>query len=328
MKEENIRPDNLIRENHKLRDEDITQLMKKSSNFVKILCPACESNHYQFMFEKMGFTFVRCLDCQTCYINPRPTFPMIIDFYENSKCIKHWKKIFSETENIRRSEIFQPRANLVVELCKKYSAPTSILLDVGAGSGTFCEEIKKIRFFKNIIAVEPSKELADTCRQKDVDVIEKPIENVELENVSVITNFELIEHLFWPKDFVLACSKRLAKGGLLVITTPNIKGFDLMTLGKISDGIVGPNHLNYFHIDSLSKLVNNCGFEVIQVLTPGKLDAEIVRKKILGGDFNMDDQPFLKYLLVDKWDSIGTEFQKFLADNCLSSHLWLVAKKK
>ena len=327
MEEENIRPDSLIRENHKLLLEDIQQLMTHSDEFVDVSCPACESNNYQFEFEKRGFNFVQCKECETYFINPRPSFELSLDFYENSKCIKHWKEIFSATEKVRRNEIFIPRAKRVVELCNKYRSPTDVLLDVGAGFGTFCEEITKLNAFKKVIAVEPSKDLAEACRQKNVAVIEKPIEKVELNTISAITCFELIEHLFRPKDFVQACAKRLSKGGLFIITTPNIKGFDLLTLGKLADGITGPNHLNYFHPKSLSRLLINCGFEIIQVLTPGKLDAELVRKKILADEFDVLNQPFLKHMLIDQWETTGKSFQNFLAENILSSHLWIVAKK-
>jgi len=328
MKEEEIRPDDLIRENQQLLADDIQQMMKHRNEFVNIHCPACESKNHQFMFEKTGFIFVSCRNCETHFINPRPTLSMLTEFYESSKCLKHWKKIFSSTEDARKNEIFIPRVDRVIELCRKHNILTGVLLDIGAGFGTFCEEIKKKNIFSKVIAVEPSKDLAESCRRRGLEVIEKPIEDIDLDKVNVITSFELIEHLFWPKDFLSACAKALSKDGLLILTTPNIKGFDLLALGKLSNNIAGPNHLNYFHPQSLSKLLQNCGFNVIEVLTPGKLDAELVRKKILSMEFDVSNQPFLKHILIDQWNEAGGAFQRFLADNVLSSHLWIVAKKK
>ena len=137
-------------------------------------------------------------------------------------------------------------------------------------------------------------------------------------------NFELIEHLFWPKDFINACSKILSNDGLFILTTPNVKGFDLLTLGKLHINFAGPNHLNYFHPKSLVMLLQNCNFEVLEILTPGKLDAEMVRNKIISNEINTKNQPFLNYVLLDEWDNLGKKFQKFLVDNLLSSHLWMV----
>ena len=90
---------------------------------------------------------------------------------------------------------------------------------------------------------------------------------------------------------------------------------------------VDTEHLNYFNPDSLTKLFNSCGFEVIEKLTPGELDAELVRKKILEGRLNLSDNYFLKQILIDNWNQVGDNFQKFIKDNSLSSHLWIVAKK-
>lgn len=327
MKEEDIRPDSLMRENAKLRAEDIRKILKRKDEFVEISCPACESSIDRLVFQKDGFTFVCCKQCETVFVNPRPTYEMLTEFYTASKSIRHWNdRIFPASEDSRRSRIFAPRAQRIVDLCRKYNPTSEVLLDVGAGFGTFCEEIKKLAVFDEVIPVEPSRVLADTCRRKGFDVIEKPIEEVELQ-VDVITNFELIEHLFWPKRFLSVCFKALRRGGLLIVTTPNIKGFDLLVLGKLSDNIGGPNHLNYFHLASLSRLLDDCGFEVLETSTPGRLDAELVRKKALSGEFDLSTHPFLKQVMIDEWERVGVCFQKFLADNGLSSNMRLVARK-
>ena len=327
MKVNDIRPDYMIKEYQKLRLEDIDNLTKRKDQFIEVPCPACESKNFKFAFQKEGFTFVSCIECDTYFINPRPSFSLLEEFYKTSKCIKYWKNIFFNTEVERKNQISVPRAKRVIELCEKHVTPKEIFIDVGAGYGTFCEEIKKYGIFKKVIAVEPAKELADVCRQKNLEVIEESIEKVALQQVSVITSFELIAHLFWPKDYLIACQKALSQGGLLIITTPNIKGFDMLTLLDLHHNVAGPNHLNYFHADSLEKLLKTCGFDVVQVLTPGKLDAEIVRKKIITGEFDVKNQPFLKHILVEKWEILGAAFQKFLEENALSSHLWVVAKK-
>ena len=65
----------------------------------------------------------------------------------------------------------------------------------------------------------------------------------------------------------------------------------------------------------------------IETQTPGRLDAELVRKKILTGEFDIQAHEFLAILLVERWEELGTVFQDFLQDHQLSSHQWLVARK-
>lgn len=328
MIEENIRPKCIMDENAVLHKKDMEKLFRHRNLFEEIACPACESSCSNFAFEKDAFTFVTCSDCETVFVNPRPTPNLLADFYMTSESFKHWNdEIFPASEEYRRKEIFSPRATRVAELCEKNKVGTNIIVDVGAGFGTFCEEIKKKNIFDYVYAVEPSHDLAKTCHKKGIDVIEKPIEDVDLGNINVITNFELIEHLYSPKNFLMACEKALPKGGMIILTTPNIKGFDMSELRQLSDHIAGPNHLNYFHAQSLGMLMERCGFEVVESFTPGKLDAEIVRKKILTGDLDVPVNGFLNQVLIEKWDTLGDSFQEFLSENGLSSHLWMVAKK-
>jgi hypothetical protein len=74
-------------------------------------------------------------------------------------------------------------------------------------------------------------------------------------------------------------------------------------------------------------LFEQCGFTVLECFTPGEIDTDIVRNKIIAGELDVSSQPFLKTLLIDRWKELGEKFQKFLQDNNLSSHMWTVAKK-
>jgi hypothetical protein len=147
------------------------------------------------------------------------------------------------------------------------------------------------------------------------------------ETVNVIANFEVIEHLFSPRDFLLQCAALLDTGGLLMITCPNGKGFDIATLRENS-GAVDAEHITLFNPDSLAHLMERCGFEVIERQTPGQLDAELVRKQALSGVLDLTDQPFLRHVLIDAWEEKGQAFQQFLVEQRLSSNMLLVGRKR
>ncbi len=330
MKEIDIRPDFLMIDELKYLAEDTVNMVRYQDEFVTVKCPACDSDNSTAVFKKRNIQNVYCNVCKTVYVNPRPTQKILDVFYSTSKFIDYWNKfIFPASENTRKINIFVPRVKRILQLCKKYNISTGTLMDVGAGFGTFCEILENGKIFRRIIAVEPSPALANTCKIKGLDVIEKPIEDVTLEPglVDVIVSFEVIEHLFQPFVFLERCKFFLKKGGILVVTCPNVEGFDILTLKDRSDNTSVP-HLNLFNPRSLSLLVNRCGFEVLEVLTPGELDADIVRKKVLSGEYDISSQSFLKQILIDDWDRLCIPFQKFLVDNKLSSHMWLVAQKK
>lgn len=313
-----------------LQKIDIKKFMgSPDTRFVNVKCPACDSSEMTFSFEKNRFKFSTCKKCETLFINPRPDIRSLERFYNQASWLDLWyNQLMKKSEGYRLKQIFMPRVKRIIALCKKHNADFGTLLDIGAGNGIFAKEMMERRAFNRVVALEMSKVCCDECRKKGVETIESPVEKVNMKNVGVITAFELLEHIYAPGLLLKTCHGILKKNGLLILTTPNIKGFDLLTLGKISENINGPNHLNYFNPKSIEIILEKAGFSVLEILTPGKLDAEIVRSKILSGKYKVDRNSFLKEILVDNWEGLHEAFQNFISKNRLSSHLWAVAIKK
>lgn len=329
--ENDIRPKDLVVGQQAAIKHDIDFLISHKEEFVYVNCPACDEDESALKYKKFGLVYYECKNCKTIYTNPRPDSTLLGKFYAQSANYEYWNKyIFPASEKIRREKIFKPRVDKILAFCEKYDALKNSLLEVGAGFGTFCEELQSRNIFKKIVAVEPTPSLAETCRNKGITTIEKPIEKIilnEEEKFDVVVNFEVIEHLHSPLEFINQCKKLLKKNGLFVVTCPNGKGFDIITLNEISNTI-DHEHLNYFNPDSLSLLLQKCGFDILEVSTPGVLDADLVRNAVTEGGFSLENQPFLKSILIDNWKTCGKLFQEFLIANKLSSNMWIVAKAK
>ena len=50
-----------------------------------------------------------------------------------------------------------------------------------------------------------------------------------------------------------------------------------------------------------------------------------MREAALKGEVRLD--PFLNRVLVEEWERLGLPFQMFLAEQGLSSHMWLAARR-
>lgn len=328
LTENDIRATSLVNEQKRLYLLDVADLLRQSGQFIAVACPACGVQEYDPVWSKYGMNFVGCRSCQTVFANPRPT-PAILDaYYKTSRNSVYWNKyIFPNSEIARREKIIKPRVEFLRNLCGRYQVEPETLMDVGAGFGTFCEEVNKRHLFKHVIAVEPNPDLAASCRTRGLEVIDKKVEEVESSQaITVLTAFEVIEHLFSPQEFLSRCASYMKSGALIMLTCPNALGFDLSLLNELSD-VVDTEHLNYFNPDSLGLLLENCGFAVLEKRTPGALDAELVRKKILSGEFDVSRRPFLKRILLDEWTRLGEPFQQFLSENLLSTHMLLVGRK-
>ena len=330
MKEFEIRPQKLFDEYLEISRRDIEKYFSEHKLFVKVSCPACQSTRTRLAFEKQTFSYRTCEECLTLFVSPRPNEEMIASFYKTSASSKFWaERFFPETADARREKIFHPRAMLVNELISRFKVPIPIsIADVGAGFGIFLEEAKKIETFTEIFAIEPSADLANCCRSKGFQVIEKSVESID-ENelqVSVACSFEVLEHLFDPEKFIMSIKKLLKPGGLIIFTTLTISGLDLQVLWNHSKSISPPHHINFLSVEGLQILVERCGFEVVEICTPGKLDVDIIRNTMAEIP-DMAVPRFIDYIVKNRNSQTYEQFQKFLQDNNLSSHARVVARK-
>lgn len=330
LNENDIRPEDLMTEQKKHMLADIDFILQFKSEYVEVACPACGSNNGEAAFTKYSLNYKDCSDCGTLYINPRPTPEHLEQFYKQSKNYEYWNThIFPASSEVRRTRIFKPRVQKVKEICAGLGIKPQTLVEVGAGFGLFCDEVQKDGFAATVIAVEPTPSLAETCRGRGLTVMESTIEKATFapESVDVLCSFEVIEHLFNPGAFIEQCSRFIKPGGLVILSNPNGKGFDVVVSPEHST-TVDVEHLNYFNPASMEKLFAPYGFDIINVETPGKLDADIVRNMFLQGNLKKENNTFLHQILVENWDACGEAFQAFLSAHKLSSHMWTIARKR
>jgi 2-polyprenyl-3-methyl-5-hydroxy-6-metoxy-1,4-benzoquinol methylase len=329
ISEKDIRPEKLMNAAKVFINSDRKLLLKNKKRFIKVECPACQSKKRIFFLKKNGFRYSSCVYCLTYYMNPRPTVKILDHFYKNSKNYRFWNKyIFPASEEVRRKKIFKPRVITCIKFCKKYKLKKPSLLEVGAGFGTFCDLIKKTGFFSRVIAIEPSQEGYLNCIKKKISTINDVIENVKLkknDKFDIVTSFEVIEHLFSPRDFLLNIKKILKSKGLVIFSCPNGDGFDVKFLGKKSNTI-DHEHLNYFNTNSVKILLKKSGYKTLEVFTPGKLDISIIESYVRKKNIILKD-PFYQTVFNKKNQKLQNNFQDFIASNNLSSSMFVVAKK-
>ena len=326
--ENQIRPDRFENGNLRARDEDIKRLKTNIDKFIDVNCPACGSKNNNFEFTKFDFNFVKCQKCNTVFMNPRPTKEILNEFYTNSVAYTFWNKyIFPSSRKVRMEKIFRPRLKKIINICETFKINRDLIIEVGSASGMFTEECRRDNTFKRIVGIEPSKSQAETCKEKGIEVIQSTIEKVgELnQKANVLVSFETIEHVFSPDLFMQCCRKLMADKGLIVLTCPNYAGFDIEMMGIESDSL-DHEHINLFNPKSIEILFKRNNFEIIEISTPGKLDLDIFRNYLLKkNSYSLDN--FLRKIIFDEWELLGSSFQDFLSSNKLSSHMWAVGRK-
>jgi 2-polyprenyl-3-methyl-5-hydroxy-6-metoxy-1,4-benzoquinol methylase len=330
LSEKELCPDELLAGQEAAFARDIARLHARSNEFVYVSCPACEGRQSVRAFEKFGFQFHTCRTCLTLYMNPRPSEALLADYYAHSENYAYWAKyIFPASESSRREKIHKPWLERVLAYCDRYQVPRGTLVEVGAGFGTFAAVATESGKFQRVLVVEPTPEMAAACRARGVSVVPCRVEDVthQIDGADVLAAFEVIEHLFDPGRFIRQCARLIKPGGLLVVSCPNGQGFDIAFLRERALA-VDAEHVNLFNPESLSMLLERSGFELLEVSTPGRLDAEFVHDAAIKGEIDLSPRPFLKRVLLDEWDRLGWPFQQFLAEHGLSSHMWIAARKR
>lgn len=142
------------------------------------------------------------------------------------------------------------------------------LLDVGCGGGRFLKRMKRRGWqvegtdFDEHAAHKVSARYGIKAHVGDL-----PQCNLAENSFDVITMSQTIEHLYDPKATLRECLRLLKPGGLLVMTTPNVHSIGATKFGASWRGWEAPRHLHLFSVESLQRLAQQLGFEIVEART-------------------------------------------------------------
>jgi hypothetical protein len=135
----------------------------------------------------------------------------------------------------------------------------------------------------------------------------------------------VLEHIYNPESFLKKMSEMTKPGGHVFITTLGVSGFDIQMLWEQSNSIFPPHHINFLSVKGFEILFERVGLTSIDITTPGQLDLELVLNAAKKNPMILNNHRFLKDIIYEP--EKAKAFQKFLADNCLSSHTWVLGQK-
>lgn len=156
--------------------------------------------------------------------------------------------------------------------------PAGKLLDVGCGGGRFLNRMKKRGWEVEGIDFDAQATNKVTARYGirthagDLTQCALPANSFD-----VITMSQTIEHLHDPNASLRESLRILKPGGLLVMTTPNVKSIGASEFGAYWRGWEAPRHLHLFSVESLQRLTQRAGFEVTEARTYSAGSAVVYR---------------------------------------------------
>jgi 2-polyprenyl-3-methyl-5-hydroxy-6-metoxy-1,4-benzoquinol methylase len=301
--------------------------IKYADAFVAVPCPAC-GQEGEAVFEKYHFQHRLCGGCKTLFCSPRPSEELLSIFYNDYLAPQMWTELLLQADVARKTLQYRPRVEKITSVIKDNGGYAGgVAVDVGAGSGAFSLCLKESGFFSEVIALDLSRFCVQACQKQGLKTHLGQVKELANSFADFICMNDLFEHVFDPLVLLKQCYAVLKPGGFVSIATPNGEGFDFKILKGKTGNITPPEHLTYFNPSSLSALFKKAGFETIYAQTPGKLDVEIILKAKTRGFSVKKNNEYLDFILEQE-ESVLENFQNFLAENKLSSHMLVIARKE
>lgn len=146
---------------------------------------------------------------------------------------------------------------------RKFIKEKDRVLDIGAGRGAFRHYLSKENYYQGLDLSSKAIELA---KKDGVNVLPIPIEEFSTKNkegFDVVSIFQVIEHISSLNKFLGSAIDCIAKGGLLIIATPNNDGF----IKYVSNFYLNlpPHHTLHWDEKSLRSMAEKYNLEVVDV---------------------------------------------------------------
>jgi SAM-dependent methyltransferase len=242
-------------------------------------CALCGGGRFKpfLSCSREGFSYVKCAACGLVQINPQPVAADVQRRYTQSFGNEY---LAYELENEAAFLTLQKLAfadagfDRVERELTERSGGAPAVLDVGCATGALLAFLRERGWRTTGVEISPS---ADYAReQRGLDVRRQNLEGCQFsaETFDLALASHLIEHLNDPGAFFREIRRVLRPGAYLMLTTPNIDGFQARLMGSRWRSAIF-DHLYLFSKRTITAMLKAHGLSVEGVYTWGGLAAGI-----------------------------------------------------
>ena len=227
-------------------------------------CPLCGGASHRPLFEKQGFTFVRCADCRLIFVNPQVREDVVLSEYRTAETNDLW---FDVLTSGRQLALDREKFTEILDLLEPYKGQGR-LLDVGCSIGLFLDLARERGWRGTGIEFAP-RALAFARDHYGLDVLDVPLDEAGFapESFDAVGLLSVLEHTNEPRRMLGDVSRVLRPGGAVYVVVPNVESLACRVLHERARTFDGRNHLVYFSPSTLADLLDRCDFDVPHVAT-------------------------------------------------------------
>ena len=216
---------------------------------------------------KEKYSIKNCKKCGFLHLYPKPTEQSLKKFYEEDYHQKLTHHLHDFKKELREQWWINQKSEEHLYFLKKFGKKTGKILDIGCGNGFFLKFMQEQGWEGLGIEISPlARKNALTLGVKT----QEDFRGLEYEKYDVIMLRFILEHLRNPLPFLKKVKKYLKTRGILITIVPN--DFNPLQLSTEKIGINKwwirqPDHINYFNFESLTFLLQKCGYKPIHKFT-------------------------------------------------------------
>lgn len=236
-----------------------------------IPCNLCGSEDRKPYCPENGLGLMQCQQCGFVYVSPRPAAEELYAlygetyFHNDESGVVGYADYINDEANIRRT------AQRRLKHLERYISPGK-LLDVGCATGFFIHEAQQRGWTVegldvSAFGVDYAKtHFQLTAHHGPLTALDLPAEAYDL-----VTMWDVIEHVPDPRAYVQHAAGLLRSGGVISLATPDVDSLPARLAGRRWVGYkLSEEHVYYFSVKTLSKMLDEAGFEVLNVRHIGK----------------------------------------------------------
>ena len=159
-------------------------------------CPTCGGESHTHLFEKRGYTIVRCDECSLVFSNPQVIADVVLDEYREGGSNDLWVDVLTSP---RQLELDRAKFAEILDELEPYRGEGS-LLDVGTSIGLFLHQAAE-RGWHGLGTEFGRRALAYARDELGVEAVDTPIEELDGE-YDVVTVLSVLEHVNEPRGFL------------------------------------------------------------------------------------------------------------------------------
>jgi SAM-dependent methyltransferase len=226
--------------------------------------PLSSGSDYEYGTTSQQFQFLQCAACSVAYLSPRPT--------SNTSRLIYPPNYYSfagddEGHGLvgKLRELWEQRK--VRDYTRFLGPGPRRILDVGCGRGRL---LSVLQGFNNpyweLYGIDLDADAVAIARGRGFRATQASVEDYSIsERFDLIVLQQIIEHVADPRRVIAKLRELLVPGGVLVLETPNLAGWDYKLFRNgLWGGYHFPRHWTLFTRSTLRELVEEVGLKVIE----------------------------------------------------------------